>query len=460
MNAPARLLDLNQLAVDVIEGGTPVRRGYVACALGTNITFSTRILESFSSTNWQAVVYDALVVAASVEFCDRSLARSALNWGRRFEVRIAVHEPERWSSRPAIRSLVDALNLLTGDDWHFEFHARRTPADTPAQNRMEFPSDADAVIAYSEGMDSRAVAGLEGKRLGSRLVRVRVGTKRPDMPKKERARLPFAAVPYEVRLDGNNAETTARSRGFKFALIAAIGAYLINAPTVIVPESGQGALAPAILPVGQGYADHRNNPVFTALMEKFVKALLGHGLRYRYPRLWMTKGETLREYIDNCGPESSSWASTRSCWQQSRQASVAGTRRQCGVCAACMLRRLSVHAAGETEANETYVWESLNAPTFEEGANADFQHVTAALSEYALAGVLHFEHFASFRDTPQHELLKRRAQNELARSLGESVEVVSKSLDGLLQQHATEWRAFTNGLGENSFVRRWIDTAS
>jgi 7-cyano-7-deazaguanine synthase in queuosine biosynthesis len=460
MSGQARLLDLTELAIDVVERGVRKRRGAVACELDQNIKFSTEILESFSSTNWQTVVYDALVVAAAVEFCDRSLARSAMNWGRRFDVRVPVHDPARWTDRQVTRSLVEALNILTGDDWHFEFRARRMQAAPPAQDRMEFPYDADAVIAYSEGMDSRAVAGLEGKRLGSRLVRVRVGTKKPDIPKRQRAKLPFAALPYEVKLDGNNAETTARSRGFKFALVAAIGAYLINAPSVIVPESGQGALAPAILPVGQGYADYRNHPVFTALMEKFVSVLLGHQLRYRFPQLWMTKGETLREFIDNCGPEASSWASTRSCWQQSRQASVSGTRRQCGICAACMLRRLSVHAAGVREAQDTYVWETLDAPTFEEGANKDFGHITTALREYALAGVLHLEHFSSIRESTQYDMLRRRATSELVRSLAESPDVVANGLDRLLQQHATEWSAFTDELGEGSFVRRWIDTAS
>jgi hypothetical protein len=70
---------------------------------------------------------------------------------------------------------------------------------------------------------------------------------------------------------------------------------LIHAPSAVVTESGQGALSPAILPVGQGFADYRNHPAFTVLMEKFVGTLLGRQLRYRFPRLWMTKGETLRE---------------------------------------------------------------------------------------------------------------------------------------------------------------------
>lgn len=457
MKAAANFLELNEVAVDVVERSVRPRKGALACELDRNISFDTEILQSFSSTNWQAVVYDALVVAAAVEFCDRSLGRSAMNWGRRFQVRIPVHDPDRWSDRSLTRALVDAINLLTGDDWNFEFRARKAAVATHAQNRMEFPNDAEAVIAYSEGMDSQAVDGLMRKRFGHRLVRVRVGTKRRDIPRK--AYVPFAAVPYKVMLDGNNAETSARSRGFKFGLVSAIAAYLINASAVIMPESGQGSLAPAILPVGQGYADYRNHPLFTVLMEKFVGVLFGHRLRYRFPQIWATKGETLREFIDNCGEGAANWAATRSCWQQARQASVSGRWRQCGICAACMLRRLSVHAAGLTEPRETYVWETLKAPHFEDGAAKEFNNITPALREYALAGVLHLEHFSLIRGSTQHDLLKRRVSSELARSLAEPQAAVAAGLDRLLQQHAAEWSAFTNDLGPGSFVRRWIDTA-
>jgi hypothetical protein len=190
MSAAARFLELKELAIDVVGQGERPCGGALACELDQNIRFDTEILESFSSTNWQAVVYDALIVAAAVEFCDRSLGRSAMNWGRRFRVRVPVHDPARWSDRAVMRTLVDALNLLTSDAWYFEFHVRKARAATPAQSRMEFPYDAEAVIAYSEGMDSRAVDGLARKRLGHRLVRVGVGTKRHDIPRKER---PLAA---------------------------------------------------------------------------------------------------------------------------------------------------------------------------------------------------------------------------------------------------------------------------
>jgi hypothetical protein len=459
MSADSLYLELKRLIVDVVEPGNRSRRGALACRLEHNITFDTAILETFSSTNWRPVVYDALVVAAVVEFCDRSLCRSALNWGRRFDVHVPVHDPARWMDRQVARSLVGALNFLTGDDWTFHFRPRQVKAELPPQSRFEFPSEAAAVMAYSEGMDSRAVYGLERQRLGTKLVRVRVGTKWQDVPKKKSLVAPFAALPYEVKLHKDNAENSARSRGFKFSLISGVAAYLINAPTAVVPESGQGALAPAILPVGQGYADFRNHPDFTALMEKFVFALLGHRLNYSFPRIWSTKGQTLREYVDLFGEEAA-WLQTRSCWQNARQVSVSQSRRQCGVCAACMLRRLSVHAAGLSEPQEQYVWETLAAPTFEAGAAVEFGQVTKALREYAIAGVLHFKHLAQIRGSSSYDLIRRRTTTDLSRSLSQPADAVGYGLDRLLEQHTKEWSAFTNELGPHSFVMKWMDMAS
>lgn len=453
-------LPLKEMAVCVVEPGTRQRKNTIPCRIGKHINFDLEALASFSSHKWQPLVYDALIVAAAVEFCDRALARSAMNWGRRFVVHVPVHDPDKWSGNAVKGALLEALNLLTGDDWNFEFHARKTPAEPPIQDHMIFPSNAEAVIAYSDGMDSRAVAGLESQRLGKRLVRVRVGSKQHDISKKERLEIPFTALPYAVKLEGGvNAETSARSRGFKFAVVSAMAAYLVDAPAIIVPESGQGALAPAMLPVGHGYEDYRNHPAFTKLMARFVYALLDYRLHYQFPRLWMTKGQTLREFVETCS-NAKHWATTRSCWQQSRQVAVLGARRQCGICAACMLRRLSVHAAGLHEPPESYVWESLSASTWEAGAAKEFGRHTQALREYAIAGVLHFEHFSLIRESTQYGLIKRLRTNELARALEETPQTVARNLDRLLQQHAMEWSAFTNELGPESFVRKWIDDAS
>lgn len=445
-------------SVDVLESGAKCRKNSHPCIIGSNIKFSTQALESFSSTNWQPVIFDLLLVSAAVEFCDRSKGRNALNWGRRFDLKIPVHEPERWNDKRTHNALHAVLNLLTGDSWSIDFVSRKNAEQSPRQALMEFPMGAEAVIAFSEGMDSSAVAGLEGQRLGPKLVRVRVGTKDFDVPKSDRAKQPFTAVPYKVKLSKDNAETSARSRGFKFATVSAIAAYLIKAQSVIVPESGQGALAPAILPVGQAYPDYRNHPLFTERMEDFVFALLGHHLHYQFPRLWSTKSETLKAFVAKC-PEGQNWRTTRSCWQQQRQASVLGEWRQCGVCAACLLRRMSVHAAGLEEPASNYVWEDLSVAKFEDGAHPayDRKRITKSMYEYALGGVMHFDHLATLQNSPQYALVKRRAENEIARSLDEPHEEISLKMDRLLATHAKEWRDFTDSLGEKSFLRAWID---
>jgi len=165
-------------------------------------------------------------------------------------------------------------------------------------------------------------------------------------------------------------------------------------------------------------------------MQRYFKALLGEDIRFLFPRLWNTKGETLAAFAKIT--DERAHVDARSCWQQSRQVSVDHRRRQCGVCAACMLRRLSVHAAGLQEPRDTYVWEDLEAPEFERGAAKNFKKITRALREYAIAGTLHLDHLAALRKSPSHkEALKRRA-HQLAKSQGLSPEEAETKLDRLL----------------------------
>jgi hypothetical protein len=63
--------------------------------IGTNIKFSTDRLESYCLSAWEPVIFDALLVAGVVEYCDRVQKRPALAWGRHFELTIAVHESDR-----------------------------------------------------------------------------------------------------------------------------------------------------------------------------------------------------------------------------------------------------------------------------------------------------------------------------------------------------------------------------
>lgn len=443
------------IAIDVMESGTKSRRGHLRCQIGEHLAFSTEGLETYCLTNWEPVVYDALLVAAAVEFADRIGRRSALKWDRQFALRIPVHEPARWNDAKVRMILHDMLNFLTGDQWEISFRARTKVLDA-VQRRFELPAGITTVIPFSDGLDSRAVAGLMTKEFGDKLIRVRLGSKRSDAPCSRRYQHPFTSVPYRVRPGKDRfVESSARSRGFKFALISGLAAYLAKASQVIVSESGQGSLGPALVTVGQAYEDYRSHPLFTTRMERFLAALLNHPVQFLFPRIWYSKAETLAAFVREC--DSSGWEGTLSCWQQTRQVSVAQKRRQCGICAACMLRRMSIHAAGLTESQEAYVWENLTAPTFEEGAASSFpkQKITGKLKQYAIAGALHLDHLAGLKSSPANAQTLALNVFQLSRSFQLPEQDVQDKLNRLLSQHEAEWKDFVHSLGKNSFVANW-----
>nr|WP_303626238.1 7-cyano-7-deazaguanine synthase [Rhodopseudomonas palustris] len=260
-------------------------------------------------------------------------------------------------------------------------------------------------------------------------------------------------VPYEVKLGKRGrVESSARSRGFKFAAITGIAAQLAKVDRIVVTESGQGALGPVLVSSGQSYPDYRVHPAFTRRVENVFTALTGQALRYEYPRIWFTKGETLA--AANALPKPPPWEDTRSCWQDSRRVSFAKHRRQCGICAACMLRRMSLHRAQIDEAPSSYIWENLDVSEIRDGAVAGFMHMSRAFEEYAVAGVLHLDHLAGLAGSDLHRRAVQRVARETASALGQDMSTCERLLKDLLARHRSEWLAFQKSLGNSSFVGR------
>lgn len=448
------------LSIHVAEAGVPTHAGTLRCSIDENIEFSTSSLQSYFFSQWSETAWDALLVAAAVEFADKTQHRPVRLWRRSFSLRVPVHDTGLWRSTQVASALHDALQFLTGDDWHFEFIRRRRKIGRPEQGSFDLDPNTEAVIPFSNGLDSCAVAGLVGRQLGSRLVRIRLGSGLRDGQTLSRKAQAFTRIPYDISSGERSfAESSARSRGFKFAVISGIAAYLAKAPRIIVPESGQGALGPSLVTVGQAGEDYRSHPLFTRKMEVFLKALFGHAVAFDFPRIWHTKAETLRAFIDTC--KDTGWLHTKSCWQQNRQTSVDKKWRHCGICAACMLRRMSIHGAREAEPPETYVWENLAASSFEEGVAAKFDKgkVTEAMREYAIAGALHLDHLAGMIDSPANGPTLDLSAWQLSHALGLREADVRKKQNRLLRQHGLEWNNFMNSLGKNSFIHGWLPGA-
>lgn len=410
----------------------------------------TAALETYAFARREAVVIDAITAVAAVEYMDRSVKRPGLGWRRELSVVIPVYDLATWKQPEVLSSLHDAVSFLTGDTWQITFCQRAGSPLPKPQDTLPLPNETASVIVYSDGLDSRAVASLIDARSPSQLLRVRVGSRAIAGESRAGKAVPFTGIPYQLRIEGRKAESSARSRGFKFATFAGIAAYLADAHEVIVPESGQGIFGPAMIPVFHSYADYRNHPLFTARVERFLQALLGHTVKFAFPRLWNTKAETLREYVSSLNV--TDWRETRSCWQDSRWCSFDGKRRQCGICAACILRRMSVFAAGLSEPDEAFLCERLAAGTLEESLVPGFRHFGKSFEEYAIAGVLQLDHFAGLQNNGRSIAVHSHL---VSQALSKSYEEIQSGLTALIQNHSCEWHIFVDQQGSESFLRDW-----
>ena len=434
----------------VADDSKQVPDDWTGCIIGDNINFNSSVLATYFFKNRDDLVYDAFLLMAGVEFCDYCQSRIKQIWGREFHLSIPVDDPDHWQSPEVMTSLTAALNKLTGDHWIIEFRKREFKPNWPQQESLKIHPDVQAVIAFSDGMDSLAVSELVSKEIGDKLVRVRLGKK------EHKSNSPFIAVPYTVKMNGNRMESSGRSRGFKFSLLAGCAAHLSDASQIIVPESGQGALGPVLVKLGGMPGDYRNHPTFFAMMRQLWNALFSKEMDFKFPRLWNTKGQTLREYIQVTGDQEQ-WRQTVSCWRDARQTSVNHIKRQCGICAACLLRRMSIHAAGQTDNCNTYVWDDLSAMDFKQGcAKVIHKNIEETADfKYAAGGVFHLVHMAEFLSSKRSQRSLEYEASEIARALDMSKNEVLINLKQLLEKHTDEWDSFLNSLGKDSFIYKW-----
>ena len=86
---------ISEQGIDVVEAGRRQRKDRVALDLGHDLEFSTEALRSYAFARWEPMLYDAMVLAASVEFADRAIQRPSRGWARRIDLRLPVHDPAR-----------------------------------------------------------------------------------------------------------------------------------------------------------------------------------------------------------------------------------------------------------------------------------------------------------------------------------------------------------------------------
>lgn len=429
------------------------RDGEILCRVNREIKIAPTVLSAYCFRELTDTIYDLMLLAAGVAYCDRSLSRRpATTWRRQLHLVVPVADPDLWMSKAVMRSLVQTLGLLTGDEWSISFVKRQW--DLPnTQSPLGLGHGDVKVMPYSGGLDSTMIARTLASK-GQNLILVTAGRK-PDADRKWRSepdgRRRFISVPFHFSEseDGNRLrETSYRSRGFVFCVMGGIAAFLSGCDEVVMPESGQGALGLWLAPVGNEAPDVRSNPIFTHQLSGFLKELLGRSISYEYPALWKTKGETLSE-LQRSGKHGE-WWKARSCARDGRSVGNGGPLPQCGICSACLLRRQSLLKAGLDEAKDHYLWSDLSGSTVEEALAQGSKSPAKNDTRYAICGALSLEHIARLHR--EHDLIRRKAM-VLSPFVDLTPKEVEEKLHNLLKTHSEEWRSFVNHQGSNSYLR-------
>lgn len=437
----------------VVEKGQKIGQtrsaGVFTAEIGRQITFNAAVLDTFDVKGCQPVHYDLLVLCAAIELADRHWKRPQ-GWSRPIHVTMPVIDLAIWQKPIVQANLRRVLRHLTCDEWHFTFSQaiNRSPIGE-RQGILDFSTKKKFAIAYSDGLDSRAVSALSGTKDEALCIRVTNFRQRPKPGDSY-----FTQIPFKVKGYRSN-ESSFRSRGFQFAVVTAIAAHLAKLTRIIVPESGQGALGPVLLPLHGIYADYRTHPTFFRKIEQFINSVLDHRVQYEQPRLWSTKGQTLRAFLDIPGKAKADLTSTHSCWQNRRIVNTGGRKKQCGLCAACLLRRLSMHAAAIIEKPDAYVISDLSAPDVNTALSVLPRKADRDIMiEYGSVGARHLQQLADMVALPDREL--RVHVSEIAAATGTTNEETLEKLRALLKTHAEEWQAFLSTQGEQSFLKSWM----
>lgn len=458
------MIDARPKRIAVVESDQVCPPDWTRYEIGNDIIVACPEQVSFLDP-WHPMIQDASLLAGTLEFCDRTTRRPKATWGRRFSLLLPMHKISYWNRDKVLTGLCEALNLLTGDFWEIQFVPRRQQAPRPLQPRLrglDLRDTSASILPFSDGLDSLTSLILSEQTHIGKVVPVRVQRISLSAIASDTKTGPFVRYPFVARFRrAPSRETSFRTRGFTFAIAAGLAAHQFGSQQVVIPESGQGALGPSLVPVGHSHPDYRCHPRFYEKMGVFLKSLLGTTMSFQYPHLWDTKGETIAQGVQSRRWQRH-WSGTRSCWQDSRHASVEGRRRQCGICSACLLRRMSLQSAGVSEDPEVYVAEDLTSPDFASSLAKGFSRRDRpdALRSHGIAGVLQMESLARLAHHCGSGDWLCRDVVFLSQCLGENRHCIRRRLKRLVSQHAREWNSFRESLGTESFLNHWAETGA
>lgn len=420
----------------------PVRSSDIDCVIQHHFKIDPRILQNFSAKIIRPVEQDLVVVAGAIAYADRLVRRlRSKGWSRNLTLTIPVSDPLHWTKGAVSKTLVEAIEYVTGDIWSFAFVQGQAVSLVTEQSSMDFTRGNYVVMPFSDGLDSFLQWQLL-KKEESRSNVLRVHTHSRASNRRRNKLIDLSRDKSDQRLAMpvslsklSHPEPTYRSRTFLFFSIAALAASKVGASRIVVGENGVGTHGPGMVPFGDEYPHRTTHPAFTRRLATFINAALGANVSFEHPQQFRTKGQVLKHAI-SLGV--SGWEHTHSCTRSARN-QLDGL--PCGLCGGCLLRRTAVHHAGLRDGR--YFWDNLSAVELDDCCSEPDGRL-AAKSDHEIVrhGVLDMDSFAAVASQQDSAEVFERAAWEVVEEVGPDHASVAEEIASLARNHASEWSAF------------------
>lgn len=276
--------------------------------------------------------------------CERGFGD--VDWSRSIQAWLPVRDPAYWNAhRPTIEGI---WTDLTSDELHLHFELEAKPTGPPRMGKTPFP-DHDCIALVSGGQDSFAgtLDLLDAGRRPLLLSHSASGAVNGAQNAVEAILRGVEPSIARLKLGAHKApgrnfpgmESSQRSRTFLFVGAAALVAALGGSDEVVLNENGIMALHLPLTAARIGsLSTHTASPPILERMRALASAVLGRPLRVENRLVHLTKPEVVGRAV--ALGHGQDMVQTVSCWQIGR------THRHCGICAPCLLRRISCEHHG------------------------------------------------------------------------------------------------------------------
>jgi len=337
-----------------------------------NVLLRWDVLERQLGCRLDPLSRDLCEISTYVYLADKAVARGELDhWSRRLAFLVPVRLPERWNAvKPLLQKTVASL---TGDSVAFRFVKRQSQDENAggAPNPEHFslvPQAADCVSLFSGGLDSFAGAAylLSGGRRPAfvgHYANPTLRTLQAELMAGLRRRFDYDGEHLQYRITSRKTtrtrhvyvrrESSHRARSFLFLSFAAVVAAARGLSEIFICENGVLALNIPLSEARQGTRCSRHaHPVYLRHFNDLVAALYGASFEVRNPFLFWTKAEETQLLVE--AGLGAAIRETVSCWNYPNLTLHFKEGHHCGFCTPCVVRRLSVAAAGAERHDDRY----------------------------------------------------------------------------------------------------------